>query len=112
MSLRGIEWRQGGILSHETSLALSLIEKDSTHKCVVVITHDCDLQNEKEEAVDLIVATRIDKLDPSYARARNVRCLHLSYLDADQNEVWIELQHSGQLRMSKKQFISGAKPDE
>lgn len=111
MLLRGTEWRQGEILTYETFLMLNLVEKSCPHECVVVITHDCDLQNEKEEEVDLIVATKVDNLNPAYARARNVRCLHLSYLDANQNEIWIELQHSGHRRMNKKDFLSAAKPN-
>lgn len=109
MLLRGSTWRQGEILTYETSLILQLVEKDCTHTCVVVITHDCDLQNEKEEEIDLIVARKVENLNPTYARARNVRCLHLSYLDHNQNETWIELQHSGYRRINKKTFFNIAK---
>ncbi|HEY4832113.1 MAG TPA: hypothetical protein VIH61_06085, partial [Waddliaceae bacterium] len=90
---------------------LNLFKNNCINKCAIVITHDCDLQNEKEDEVELIVATVIGNLNPAYARARNVRCLHVLYLDPNQNEILIELQHSGYKRIDKRHFLDVAKPN-
>jgi hypothetical protein len=47
---RDTEWRQGSTLTKDSSCALGLIE-NSSGKCCVVISHDCDLPHEKEPLV-------------------------------------------------------------
>lgn len=110
MLSRNTEWRQGAILTHEASLKLNL-ESEYEKKYTIIISHDCDLQNEKEDEVELIVGTKIDVPNHAFARARNVRSLHLVYLDIDQKEVWIELKHSGYKRIKKELFSNIATLD-
>lgn len=95
MLTRDTEWRQGGLLTLESSWALGLFERDIVDQCVVVISHDCDLPNEKEEVVELIVGVKITSIDSSLAKARNIRCIHLCYKTFNPNQdLFVELQRS------------------
>lgn len=105
MLLKDTDWRQGSILTHDSSLALGLFKKDIYNKQAIVISHDCDLQNNKEEEVEVIISTKISINDPSYTAARNVRCLHIAFQSSQSSElIFIELQHSGRKSISKKIF--------
>jgi len=87
-----------------------LFHQSAREKCVIVISHDCDLPHEKEEEVDIIVGTKIPTVDSNYTAARNVRCLHLSYRnEASSESVCIELQHSGRKSVAKWDFANIAK---
>lgn len=110
MLSRDTKWRQGGILTFESSLALGLFTKDEVDFCAVVISHDCDIPNAKEEYVEIIVGKKTTTVNPVYARSRNVRCLHLSYIHSNNATlVCVELQHSGHKKICKKLFSDQAR---
>lgn len=49
---------------------------------IVVITHDCDLPNEGETSVEVIVADVVSASNPQFSYAKNPRRLHLGYESA------------------------------
>lgn len=50
---RGTKWRQGGLLTFESSLQLGLFENETTDFCAVVISHDCDIPSDREELIEV-----------------------------------------------------------
>jgi hypothetical protein len=64
---RDTGWRQGDLLTHECAAALGLIGAADDGRRVIVITHDCDLPNEAESFVEVIVA-RWSSRTPSQTR--------------------------------------------
>ena len=43
---RDTEWRQGDLLTDEEAHAMGLVESVGSNRCVVLISHDCDLPND------------------------------------------------------------------
>jgi hypothetical protein len=77
---RQTPWRQGHVLTKESSVALGLVSAENVDSTsVVVISHDCDLAQvvEAEPLVEVIVSQRIEKLDGNCTHAKNPRRLHL-----------------------------------
>jgi hypothetical protein len=60
---RDTEWRQGSVLLHADAVALGLVVQDQVQSRVVVISHDCDLPNDKEETVEIIIGSAVEKAD-------------------------------------------------
>jgi hypothetical protein len=108
---RDTKWRQGGLLTHRDALKLGLVQEDQFQLCGVVISHDCDLANEKEEAVEIIVASIADKLDAMLARARNVRRLHLTFEKDGIPHLVLELSHAERRLIGKALFAGVGGPD-
>ena len=77
----------------------------------VVVSHDCDLANEKEETVEIIVASMADKLDAMLARARNVRRLHLTFTKDGMPHLVLELSHAERRLIGKALFAGVEGPD-
>jgi hypothetical protein len=77
---RETPWRQGHVLTNESSVALGLVPAESVESsAAVVISHDCDLAQlpEGEPLVEVIVSQRIEKPDGNCTHAKNSRRLHL-----------------------------------
>lgn len=101
---RDTEWRQGYLLTSEAARTLGLIEESDSSGHAVVISHDCDLPNDTEEIVEVIVGQRVEALDPMLANARNPRRLQLTFASGDGEERYIELRHAGRQPVHKAEF--------
>jgi len=71
-----------------------------------VISHDCDLPNDNEEFVEIIVGTTIPKPDPMLASARNPRRLHLEFASEAGEHLHIELRHADRQQVRKDNFAN------
>jgi hypothetical protein len=109
---RDTDWRQGDLLTHESAAALGLIGAADDGRRVIVITHDCDLPNEAESFVEVIVASLVvkdPKPDPQLSYAKNPRRLHLTYeLVAGGEPLVLELRQGDRLSVSKADFAQRA----
>jgi hypothetical protein len=78
---RDTPWRQGHVLTSESSVALGTVTAENAGSAfAVVISHDCDLAQdpEAEPLVEIIIAKRIEKADGNFTHAKNSRRLHLA----------------------------------
>ena len=57
MLRRDTEWRQGDLLTDEVAHSLGLVGSLGSNRCVVLISHDCDLPNDTETFVEVIVGS-------------------------------------------------------
>lgn len=78
---RATEWRQGHLLTDDSALALGLVPILGTSAKVIVITHDCDIPNDKEQNIEVIIGVLVDKLDGNFCNAKNPRKLHLKFIN-------------------------------
>jgi len=109
---RDTPWRQGSVIAQADAIAAGLFdEASSSLKRAIVITHDCDLPNDRETEVEIIVGNVVDKLDKQYARARNVRRLHLAFNTTSGAQQFLELQITAKQSISKSFIAGGTKPD-
>ena len=108
--------RQGDLLTRETAARLQLTEGDGDLRRVVVISHDCDLANDAEAAVEVIVAETVvrgPRPDPQLTYAKNPRRLHLPYImGPDTEPLVLELQHQQKRILPKPDFLGGAVRDQ
>lgn len=76
---RDTAWRQGSLLKSEELHHLQVEAADNF--AAVVISHDCDIPNEAEATIELIICKQLEpnKVDHQLCNARNVRRLHLPY---------------------------------
>ena len=110
---RGTKWRQGGVLSKRDAIALELISDGESTQHVIVISHDCDLANEKELHVEAIVGNAIPKGEPMLINARNTRRLHLLYHSDKGEALYIDLCQAEKKSIAVEQFVSlTGDPDE
>lgn len=103
-------WRQGLVLTFQSSCALGLCDKEQNAICVV-ISHDCDLQNDTEEEVDIMVGIKVTSVDSTLAFAKHVRKLHLQYMDSSNNPYIIELKQSSRRSVARNFFMEQAVHD-
>lgn len=109
---RDTPWRQGSLIAQAAAIAAGLFdESSSSHKRAIVITHDCDLPNQKEADVEVMVGEVVDKSDKNFARARNVRRLHLAFDKQNGEQLFLELQITSKQWVSKSLIAGDAKPD-
>lgn len=101
---RDTKWRQGNLLTDEDTHALDLVETCDPGRRAVVISHDCDLPNDKEAFVEVIVASLVPASDPMLANARNPRRLHVCYGSDAGEELHLELRHADRQQVSKADF--------
>jgi hypothetical protein len=106
MISRDTEWRQGSVISQESFSTLCPAEKgQDTH--AVVISHDCDLPNENEELVEVILGSRITDADSNFTHARHIHRLHITYQIKNSSKLAvIELTHARRQCFSKKRVFS------
>lgn len=102
-------WRQGSLLKVEEAHSLELDLSEGSR--VIVISHDCDLPQDMEEYVELIVCRPV-AVDKNFVCAKNVRKLHLKLSNGD-DEFYLELSYQLRKIVKKSDFaarLSG--PDE
>ena len=104
------QWRQGSLLTDAGALRLGLVQGLGTGHRVVVVSHDCDLASDKEEAVEVIVGTTIDKPNKPYMYAKNPRQLHVGFMSQDDEMQYVELRHADR-RPASKSSLSDADLD-
>lgn len=111
MLSRDTEWRQGSVLTHQHACDIGMFNVDTTNRHAVVISHDCDLPNDREAVVEVVIGSIILKPDPSFARARNIRCLHLVYATHKEHSICLELTHAARQIIPKQDFGDTLQPD-
>src|SRR5690554_5196880 len=105
MLTRNTDWRQGDILAQETVGKLGLpLDAISEGQRVVVITHDCDLPNDTEVSVEVIVSDVVELANPQFSYAKKPRRLHLSYEVAGGQPIVIDVRHAQRQVVSKGDF--------
>lgn len=108
---RDTPWRQGSLIAQADAIAAGLFDEASADlKRALVITHDCDLPNDRELEVEVMVGDVVDKLNKQFARARNVRRLHLAFDTPSGSQQFLDLQITARQSICKSR-IAAAKPD-
>ncbi|MHB1287118.1 MAG: hypothetical protein ACYCYP_11295 [Leptospirales bacterium] len=88
-------------MTDEDAQELGLVEPKDSKNRVIVISHDCDLPNEGEEFVEVIVGEIASSPDPKFVNARNPRRLHLLLsTDADQS-ICLDILFAGRKLVEK-----------
>lgn len=103
---RETKWRQGSVLSKKDAVALQLITDENSDQHVVVVSHDCDLANDKEPHVEVIVGNVVSKGNPMFGNARNPRRLHLLYSSIAGGEFHINLCQVDKAVISAMQLVN------
>jgi hypothetical protein len=107
------QWRQGSVLPSDLAVKLQLIPASEEGKrCVVVVSHDCDIANENPELepdVEVIVAALDPTPNGNLTAAKNPRKLQLSWAYAGASRV-IELTALRKQRIPKREVQQTA-PD-
>ena len=101
---RDTEWRQGSLLVEEDTHSLGLVDPEDPGKRIIVISHDCDIPNDAEGFVEVIIGDVIDRQNPMFANARNPRRLHICFIDAEGNRLCVDLNHAGKRKMRKAEL--------
>lgn len=83
--MRETNWLQGLLLTKAQAVDLGLVSADATDERVVVISHDCDLRNEAEDDVEVIVGKVVERSDPIYCGAKHPRVLHVNFTQKDKS---------------------------
>lgn len=113
MLTRDTDWRQGDLLTQETAANLTALNSAvGEARRVVVITHDCDLPNDSETSVEVIVADVVSAPNPQFSYAKNPRKLHLGYEVAGGQPVVVELRHAERRVVPKGEFEKHAARDD
>lgn len=100
---RDTPWRQGHVLTNESSVALGVVRaEDAGSAIAVVISHDCDLAQspETEPSVEIILAKRIDAANGNFTHAKNSRRLHLAYT-VDGTTTYFDMHAQGKREIRK-----------
>ncbi|UEM21274.1 hypothetical protein JL100_000295 [Skermanella mucosa] len=105
---RDTEWRQGNLLTDEAAHALELVKVTGSSSRVVVISHDCDLPNDIEEFVEVIIGSLVEAPNPMLANARNPRRLQIKFASQSGEELHVELHHANRREVSKAEFAKFA----
>lgn len=104
---RDTEWRQGQLLSEDHVLKLGLALEAPENIKVVVATHDCDLANDHENDIEVLIGISLDKPEGILENARNPRRLHITF-STDHGPIYIEVAHSGRRSLSRNAFVASA----
>ena len=104
-------WRQGFVLSQDSAEALGITGAQSKEARVVVIAHDCDLEQDpgQEPNVEAIVGKIVPKADGNFLNARSARTLHLAYNATSASQV-VELRAGDKIQIAKSS-LGGHRPD-
>lgn len=112
MLTRETDWRQGDLLSSEATASLiALASTIGEGGRAVVITHDCDLPNDSETTVELILADAVEAPNAQFFYAKNPRTLQLRYNVDGGNPVVVALQHAKRVAVTKEEFEKHAVKD-
>jgi len=101
---RDTEGRQGDLLTDEQAHAMGWVESLGSNHRVVLISHDCDLPNDTEVFVEVIVGSLVQAPNPMLANARNPRRLHLKFVSDTGVVVCVELSHFDRKQAGKANF--------
>jgi hypothetical protein len=96
-------WRQGHVLDPATAAQVGL-KVDSSICCLVVISHDCDIANDRlevEPEVELIAGRLVASEDGNFSWGKVARKLHLT-MTRDDKPVVVELQATQKCKVSKR----------
>lgn len=108
---RNTPWRQGSVIAQADAIAAGLFDEASSNlKRALVITHDCDLPNDREQEVEVMVGDVLDSPNKQFARARNVRRLHLAFDTSSGAQLFLDLQITARHSISKS-LIADVEPD-
>lgn len=108
---RNTAWRQGSVISQVDAINAGLFDQTSCRsKRALVITHDCDLPNDKELEVEVIVGDIISNLNKQFTRARNVRRLNLAFDTLSGDREFLDLHITAKISIAKS-LIVNANPD-
>lgn len=112
MLTRDTDWRQGDLLTQEAAAKLTTLggAVGEKHR-VVVITHDCDLPNDGEASVEVIIANVVTATNHQFSHAKNPRKLHLSYMITGGGPIVVELRHAERRTVPKEEFVEYAAKD-
>lgn len=102
------DWRQGDLLTQDSSRTLGLIGAEVHNRWGIIITHDCDLPNQQETSIEMIVATQVTAPNPQFLFAKNPRRLHLTFECSGSTPLTLELLHCSRCIVPKKTFIEQA----
>jgi hypothetical protein len=108
---RDTPWRQGHVLTNESSVALGVVPaEDAGTALAIVISHDCDLAQspDTEPTVEIIVAKRVQAADGNFTHAKNSRRLHLE-CGIDGAESCLDMQAQDKVGI-KKSALAAHKP--
>jgi hypothetical protein len=109
---RDTAWRQGHVLTNESSVALGLVRpEDAGGSLVMIISHDCDLVQtpDTEPVVEVVVARRIEAANGNFTHAKNSRRLHLE-CTIDGVGTYLDMQAQAKTRVDK-QALADHEPD-
>lgn len=101
---RDTAWRQGHLLTAEHAFSLGLSTSIDSETRVVVATHDCDLANDHETEVEVLVGRKVNSQDGMLAKARNPRRLHLTY-SIDGSPTHLEVAHGDRRSLRREDFL-------
>ena len=110
---RNINWRQGDLLSQAASASIGLTDPKKNEKYAVIITHDCDLANDKEAIVEVIIASLIEgEAGVQFLHAKHPRTLHLVYEGESAATLALELQHAQRELVERDRFLKAAEKND
>jgi hypothetical protein len=103
---RDTQWRQGDLLTDESAQLFGFVNSADSNKCAVVISHDCDLANDSETFVEVIMCSSVQTADAMVSNARNPRRLHLKFKSDADADLIVELRHIDRHQISKVDFAN------
>ena len=105
-------WQQGFVLTAESAVILGLVEDAAKYdQIVLLVSHDCDLVEDSniEPSCEVIVGKKIEKIDGTFAGAKNPRRLHLEFT-AGETRIAAEF-FAADKRQIKKDLILAQSPN-
>lgn len=101
-------WRQGHVLTRDGAQALGLKHPETSSEddtIVVVISHDCDLNQppDKEPDVEVIIGREIQRANGNFTFGKGARMLHLPF-SAGEQKLIVELDARNKALVSKERF--------
>lgn len=102
----GSTWRQGQVLKHEDAVSLGLLDVEDTAHKILMITHDCDLQNDEVDSVIEFIKGKLVDLDGNFSNGKHPRTLHLALNEGTHSGNAIELKHEEKIKFERVQFTA------
>lgn len=101
--IRDNRWRQGSVFSVEEGR--NILGEPETSARLILVSHDCDIVHSgtREPVVEVCVALPLERMNGSYARAKNPRILHLT-LQVAGNAVPHEIEASNRRQIDRSQL--------
>ncbi|QJX01493.1 hypothetical protein HML84_00920 [Alcanivorax sp. IO_7] len=100
---RDTPWRQGSLVARDDLRAIG-VSVEEQHVCGLVISHDCDLANDRldhEPWVELVLLEPLGKLDPNLTYGKNPRRLHFQIGNASEDVECYEAHARTRLMLHK-----------